>query len=230
MKLLVLGALTEELESLKSEMTDKTVLRAGAYDCDAGRIGKAEIILCKCGVGKVNAASAAASILTAITDITAVINTGVAGGIGGGIKRGDVALGLKTVHHDYDQTPDGLRKGQIQGFDSEFFDGDKQLLTAMEQVLIQEKISYKKGVIASGDQFIASKAAATRINGEFGAIACDFESAPIAQVCAIFKVPFLAMRAISDNGEEGAVGSFYEFLTVAAKHNCTAITAFCLKA
>lgn len=227
MKLLILGALTEELESLKNGMTDKTVLHAGAYDCDAGHLNSAEIILCKCGVGKVNAASAAASILTAIPDINAVINTGVAGGIGGGIKRGDIALGIKTVHHDYDQTPDGLRKGQIQGFDSEFFDGDEKLLATMEQALQKENVRYVKGVIASGDQFIASKAAATRINGEFGAIACDFESAPIAQVCAIFGVPFIAMRAISDNGEEGAVGSFYEFLTTAAERNCKAITAFC---
>ena len=52
------------------------------------------------------------------------------------------------------------------------------------------------------------------------------ESAAIAQVCALYKVPYLAMRAISDNGDEKAVESFYEFLHRAANNNARAINEF----
>lgn len=222
----ILGALDEEISSLRSAMNNMREEKAGAFDLYIGEICGKKIILCRCGVGKVNAAAAASAVLTSYTGVIRVINTGVAGGIGGGIRRGDVALGTMTVQHDYDQTPDGFRKGQIEGFDSEFFKGDKTMLSLMERALTEEKISYKKGVIASGDQFIADSATARRINREFDAIACDFESAPIAQVCALFGVPYLAMRAISDDGREDAVSSFYEFLSSAAEKNARAIKRF----
>ena len=121
------------------------------------------------------------------------------------------------------------RKGQIEGFESEFFDGDKAMLEGMENALKLENIAYHKGIIASGDRFIADKTAADKINSDFGAISCEMESAAIAQVCALYNVPFLAMRAISDNGGDGAIESFYEFLHRAAENNAKAIKRFMQK-
>ena len=226
METLVIGALNEEINGLRAALENAESRKLGPFEVHCGKFGGKSLFLCRCGVGKTNAAAATSAVLTAFPSVKRVINTGVAGGIGGGIKRCDVALGIKTVHHDYDQTPDGYRKGQVDGFDSEFFDADKKMLELMERALKNENIRYVKGVIASGDQFIASKETAKRINGEFGAIACDFESAPIAQVCALYKIPFLSLRAISDDGGDGAVTSFYEFLHSAAEKNASAIKAF----
>ena len=227
MEILILGALDEEIAGIRAAMAGVQDVQAGAFGVACGELHGHKIYLCRCGVGKTNAAAATAAILTKYPTVSWVINTGVAGGIGGGLQRGNVALGTKTVHHDYDQTPDGLRKGQVQGFDSEYFEGDKEMLSLMEQALKEEEIEYRVGVIASGDQFIASDATAKRIGKEFNAIACDFESAPIAQVCALFSKPFLSMRAISDNGGDNAVMSFYEFLHIAAANNVRAIEHFC---
>ncbi len=226
METLVIAALEEEISDLLASLKNSERYALGPFEVFRGDLNGETLLLCRCGVGKTNAAAATSAVLTAFPSVKRVINTGVAGGIGGGIKRCDVALGIKTVHHDYDQTPDGYRKGQVDGFDSEFFDADAKMLELMECALKTENIRYVKGVIASGDQFIASKEKAKRINAEFGAIACDFESAPIAQVCALYKLPFLSMRAISDDGGDDAVSSFYEFLHSAAEKNARAIRAF----
>ncbi len=226
METLILGALEEEIAGILAEMENVREEKAGPFAIHCGVLRGQRVLLCRCGVGKTNAAAAASAILATHPSVGCVLNTGVAGGIGGGLRRGDVALGAHTVHHDYDQTPDGLRKGQVQGFDSEYFAADAGVLKDMRQALEAEKIDFRVGTIASGDQFIADNTVAARIHTEFDAIACDFESAPIAQVCALYGVPFLAVRAVSDDGGNGAVMSFYEFLHVAAQKNVRAICRF----
>lgn len=231
MRTLILGALKEEIEGLKAELANAETHTAGAFEVYAGQIGGKEILICECGVGKVNAAARTAAILTKYQgQISHVINIGVAGGIGEGVKRGDVVIGIRTAQHDFDTTAGGAdtnaRKGLIDGFDSEFFDGDEWLISSLERALTEENITYHKGIIASGDQFIADSAAAKRIREEFCAISCEMESAAIAHVCKLFGLPFLALRAISDNGDEAAIGSFYEFLHKAAANNVRAVKRF----
>lgn len=221
----ILGALDEEIDGIRAALENVQVEKTGAFPVWRGSYAGKEVLLGRCGVGKTNAAAATSAALTAFPAITRVINTGVAGGLGG-VRRGDVVLGTRTVHHDFDQTPDGLRKGQVNGFDSEFFDADPMLLHEMENALHAEKIAYRKGIIASGDQFIASKDRAARIAEDFGASACEMESASVAQVCALYGVPFLALRAVSDDGGDGAVESFYAFLHAAAANNARAVLRF----
>lgn len=222
----ILGALDEEIDGIRAAMESVAEKKAGAFPVWCGKLHGKDILLCRCGVGKTNAAAAVSATLTAFAGAARVINTGVAGGIGGGVRRGDVVVGTRTVQHDFDQTPDGLRKGQVQGFDSEYFDADARLVTDMEQALRQENIAYRKGIIASGDQFIADGKKAAQIADTFGAIACEMESASAAQVCALYGVPFLALRAISDDGGEQAVSGFYEFLCAAAANNARAVCRF----
>ncbi|MCI8459648.1 MAG: 5'-methylthioadenosine/adenosylhomocysteine nucleosidase [Clostridia bacterium] len=218
----ILGALDEEIDGIRAAMQDVKEQKAGAFPVWRGRMGNHELLLCRCGVGKANAAAATAAVLTAFPQAARVINTGVAGGVGN-VRRGDVVLGVKTVQHDMDCTPDGLQKGQVPDFDDVFFKADEQLVRDLENALQQEKIAYCKGIIASGDRFIASKEEAARLAREFGATACEMESAAAAQVCALFGVPFAALRAISDDGGDNAVTSFYEFLHTAAANNARAV-------
>ena len=57
-----------------------------------------------------------------------------------------------------------------------------------------------KGLICSGDWFVDKKEDVNRIKGSFAdALAVDMESGAIAQVCHLCKVPFLALRVISDS-------------------------------
>lgn len=225
-KILVIGALRAETDELISSLKELTIKKIGVFDVSAGTYGGVEILVCCCGVGKVHAAAVASAVLTVEQSIDFVINIGVAGGISLKTHQGDIVIAEMCVQHDFDSTADGKRLGQIEGFDSEFFCSDGIALARMKAAVKSIKKPYHVGIIASGDQFINSKVKANAINFNFNAIACDMESAAIAQVCSIYKVPFLAMRAISDNGDDVALKSFYEFLEEAAKNSTAAILAF----
>ena len=63
-----------------------------------------------------------------------------------------------------------------------------------------------RGVIATGDRFVADPAFCEALRAEFGAVACEMETGAVAQVCAVNKTPFCGLRAISDNAnDEGSV-------------------------
>lgn len=225
-KILLLGAMKIEIEGLAERFACGKPRKIGAFWVREGVAGKYKILCCECGVGKVNSASAASAILCDQKDIDLVINLGVAGGVGNGLRQGDVVVGTRCVQHDYDQQADGLQKGQVNGFDGVYFECDAQAVERMAKVLAALGLRHASGVIASGDQFICSKQKAQSIRDGFSALACDMESAAIAQVCALYGVRYLAMRAISDGGDDGAVRSFYEFVTTAAEASARAVAAF----
>ena len=80
--------------------------------------------------------------------------------------------------------------------------------------------------MATGDCFVSDNEKSSKIAKTFGAISFDMESAAINQVCQTQGVSFTAMRAISDNGDDEAVKSFYEFLTEACARSTEVITEF----
>ena len=78
----------------------------------------------------------------------------------------------------------------------------------------------KKGLICSGDSFIAGGERLAQIKADFPQVtAVEMEAAAIAHVCHVFGVPFVVVRAISDAGDGEAGMSFEEFLPVAAKRS-----------
>jgi adenosylhomocysteine nucleosidase len=84
--------------------------------------------------------------------------------------------------------------GQVQGLPL-YFEGASRLLD-----LVPEREGIHKGLICSGDQFIDKLEDIKRIKGSFpDALAVDMESGAISQVCYLNKVPFLALRVISDS-------------------------------
>ena len=112
-----------------------------------------------------------------------VINLGIAGGIGPGIQPGDVVIADTLVQHDMDVTPLGLKPGQIFRLDTFDFSCDPTLLDAAQHAA-QQLASHRSyvGRIVSGDQFIADPAKSRWLHEEFDALACEMESASIAQV------------------------------------------------
>ena len=122
-----------------------------------------------------------------------VINSGVAGGADLSVNVMDVVAGARVAYHDVWCGPES-ELGQVQGLPL-YFEGSKRLLD-----LIPERGDIHRGVICSGDQFIDKMDDLKRIKGNFPeALAVDMESGAIAQVCYLNKVPFLALRVISDS-------------------------------
>jgi adenosylhomocysteine nucleosidase len=57
------------------------------------------------------------------------------------------------------------------------------------------------GTVASGDQVIASASKKQWLSTTFNALAVDMESAAVAQIATLNNVPWLAVRAVSDQAD-----------------------------
>ncbi len=223
--ILVVGAMAIEIDGLIKKLNNCVFKRVGPFSYTVGELGGMRVICACVGVGKVNSASAVSAILSS-EDVSFVINLGVAGGVGKNVRQGDVVISTRVVQHDYDQRADGLELGQVNGFSDVYIPCSNAYISKLENALKQMDVTYHSGVIASGDQFICDKNKAEFIRKTFDALACDMESGAVAQVCSLYNVDFISMRAISDGGDDGAVQDFYQFLTRAAEISIGAVTAF----
>jgi adenosylhomocysteine nucleosidase len=156
------------------------------------------VIVQKCGIGKVNAALGAAEMIAQYKP-DVIISSGCAGGNGDDVNIQDVVVSTELVYHDvYCGTAIGESVyGQVQGLPARF-KADPMLLE--KAISLQPSgISLHPGLIVTGDWFVDSKEKMREIVGHFPeAKAVDMESAAIAQTCYLRHVPFISFRVISD--------------------------------
>ncbi len=220
----IIGALEMETNGLIELMIEPKTTEIGAYKFVKGKVRGKDAVVCCCGVGKVFS-STAAVLMIAYFNVDSIINIGVAGGAKP-LKQGDIVIAERTVQHDFDAVADGVEKGTVSGFDSPYFDCDRALVGQLGEIITRLGYKFKVGTVATGDLFVGSNAKSQEISREFGAIAYDMESAAINQVCTVQNVGFTSLRAISDNGDDGAVKSFYEFVEEAAAKAIEVITEY----
>jgi adenosylhomocysteine nucleosidase len=77
-----------------------------------------------------------------------------------------------------------------------------------------------RGLVASGDQFVASEAFVRRLQEEFNAIACEMEGASIALVCEQYNTPFVVIRTLSDKADGLAHETYENMADLAADNSC----------
>ena len=67
--------------------------------------------------------------------------------------------------------------------------------------------------------FVASIDKIKWLESEFAALACEMEGASIAHVCYLNKIPFVVIRSISDNANNGAHMDFEKFTPIGVKNS-----------
>jgi adenosylhomocysteine nucleosidase len=85
------------------------------------------------------------------------------------------------------------------------------------------------GRVASGDQFICSKAQKDKIIEDTAAICAEMEGAAIAHTAYRNGVPFVILRAISDKADDSADMDYPTFEALAAQR-CAQVTMTMAKA
>ena len=163
-----------------------------------GNISGNDIVLSRCGIGKVNAALGAKSMIDNHKP-QCIISTGLAGGIDPQMRVRDVLAATQAVYHDVDCGAGlGCVLGQVQGLPARY-DADKHLIDTALAVPLASSDMLKTGLICTGDQFITDRERQNAIKRNFpDGMACDMESAAIAQTCHLYGVPFMSLRVISD--------------------------------
>lgn len=215
----IIGALELEIESLKVLMDGARVETVSSVDFYRGSINGREVVVAAAGVGKVNAAVCAQTmILKYSPDL--VINIGVAGGLSPELKIGDIAIADAVVEHDMDTTATGEPLGYIYGIEAVEMPCDNKTADMLESAVCSAGDIYvQRGIIASGDQFISTQEQRNKIIDNFGAIAAEMEGASIGHVCTMNKVPFAVLRAISDGADDDSAMDFPAFAKMAAANS-----------
>lgn len=208
MKIGIIVAMDKEMALLKPQLGGTTDVSANGFDFHIGTLGGHQIIACKCGIGKINAALGALTLIDMFHP-NMVVNTGVAGSTGSGSEPAhilDVVLADRIAYHDVWCGP-GTKWGQAAGC-PEVFECPLPAEVAAE-------IGARRGLLASGDTFIdTAEQMSSVISHQPEAVAVDMESGAIAQVCHIKDVPFACLRVISDapgtEGNSAAYEAFWE--------------------
>ena len=162
---------------------------------------KIEVTSVLCGIGKVNAASAAATLFNkGKADI--MINFGLSGIIEG-LHRGDILISTTCVEHDFDITPFGYKIGE-KPQETSIYKADESLVSHFTGLFPH----LQQGATVCGDQFISENNKKEFLRETFGAMSCDMESAAIASVCYQADIPFISIRKMSDLADESATDEY----------------------
>lgn len=222
----IIGAMHVEVETIKSLMENKTAEKIGGVEFVKGTLHGKDIVIAVCGIGKV-AAAMCTQIMILKYSPDRIINTGVGGSLSTKLAIGDIAVAESLVQHDMDTSPLGDPIGLISGLNMVNIPADKAVADLLlKGIKTLENVKGLSGVIASGDQFIASDEKKKFITENFNAIVCEMEGASIAQVCYSNGVPFGVVRAVSDCADGSSHMDYGEFLPVAAANAAKLIEYF----
>lgn len=190
-----------------------------------------ELVVVVCGIGKVNAAMCAATLINDYKP-SLVMNSGVAGALSPVVSIGDIVVGTKSVEHDMNTTPLGDKQGEVSFPNGKmlYFECDAAASRLLEEVCAGlEDTKTVRGIIASGDIFISDRSKRQLLNDRFDALACEMEGAAIGHVCVCCGVPYVILRAISDDMDENKGMDFVRFCALAAKKTVCAVKEFVIK-
>ncbi|MEG0772932.1 5'-methylthioadenosine/adenosylhomocysteine nucleosidase [Clostridium sp.] len=219
MKFGIIGAMEEEVTSLIDEMEVNHKIAKAKMVFNSGNIFNKEVVIVTSGIGKVNAA-VCTQILVDEFKVDYVINVGIAGGIGEDIYPGDIVIANTLIQHDVDTSAFGEKLGQIPRMDIFDFKCDKTLLQHAKIACAElSEVNTFVGRVVSGDQFIASGDKIKWLGKEFNALACEMEGASIAHVAYLNDIPFIIIRSISDNANNGAHMDYEKFKHIAVKNS-----------
>ncbi|MBI5821302.1 MAG: 5'-methylthioadenosine/adenosylhomocysteine nucleosidase [Verrucomicrobia bacterium] len=231
----ILGAFDDELTLLYQALAGpkEEVLRGIHFA--SGKLKGRSVIVCRSGIGKVNAAMVT-TLLIEHYQPSEIIFCGIAGGINPDLHPGDIVIAAKTAQHDFGTLrAEGM---EVRGTKSPvtwqrnplFVEPDARLMALAEAAGHRIKLAdiktsegerhprIIKGIVATGDIFVASPAKKAELRKTLGADAVEMEGAAVAQVCRDLRVSWLVIRSISDRADHNALQDVDSFTAVAAQN------------
>ena len=241
----IVAAMHPELAAVLAAMPDERRQRVATRDFWCGHWAAHEVVAVLSRVGKV-AAATTATLLIERFKVDRIVFTGTAGGVGEGVRVGDVVVAGSFMQHDMDASPLFPRfevpLTGVARFDTDA-DLSASLARAAQTVLARaadtlgadavaefalQSPRVHRGLIASGDRFVATSAESAALRAALPeALAVEMEGAAVAQVCRDFNVPFAALRTISDRADDAAHVDFMRFIDqVASRYSAAILEAY----
>lgn len=216
----VLGAMPDEIKLVYSRLTNHKEEKLGGCTFYDGTLGDKRVVLVCAGMGKANAA-AATQLLCSHFGCEGVVFSGIAGNMTGKIGVGDVVIGGTVEYHDAENRMIAESYPHLQQYVS-----DAAMVAAAENACRAAGVRYLVGKIATGDQFVGDTATKNAIAAKCSPDCVEMEGAAVAQIAAKNDVPFVILRAMSDDADENAyetlVGKPFDI-----SEYCTAAAQIC---
>lgn len=192
-----------ELEPFLSDITDCRIRETAALTFYEGMVQGIPAVLLYSGVCKVNAA-VAAQVLIDRFEVNGIINAGTAGGIAPSVRLFDTVVSERAAYHD---VAEDILTDFHPWMPSVYFESAPIFLKAAKRAA--EKTSYPVhfGTSVTGEQFITDDGRAEIIK-RFQPLSVDMETAAVAHVCYVNKVPFLSVRTVTDTAEHSGLDQF----------------------
>ncbi|WP_300361099.1 5'-methylthioadenosine/adenosylhomocysteine nucleosidase [Hydrogenimonas sp.] len=206
----VMGAMPEEIEPILARLQDVKKHEIADNIYYTALYGSLDLVIAYSKIGKVFSALTASTMIEKF-GAQKMLFSGVAGAIDPDLKIGDLIAATKLCQHDLDITAFGHPYGYVpEG--KVYVEADPRLLEIAARVAHERGITLKRGIVATGDQFVADPARKEWIGKTFDAAALEMEGAAVAVVCDALDIPFFILRAISDAADMDAGFDFDAFL------------------
>lgn len=198
-----------ESSRLRGYLKGRRVKTVSGFRYTAGTLGRHTLVCVESGVGKANAASAAAVMIAAFNP-ACVVNFGVAGAYPrSGLANGDVAVAASEIYGDEGvEEHRGFADMKAIGFPllkrgrTVFYNEFPMDRTLGRKLLAAAKRScgrdVKQGPFVTVSSCSGTKKQALRIGTRLGALCENMEGAAVAHVCARYRVPAAEVRGISN--------------------------------
>ena len=228
MRTAIVSAMHQELAAVLDLLPDEQKQQVAGREFWLGHLHGQEVVAVLSRIGKVAAATTAAVLLERF-QVDRIVFTGVAGGLATGVNRGDVVVADAFLQHDLDASPIFPRY-EVPLYGTDRFATDReltaQLASAAAQALHGTRVH--RGLVVSGDRFVSSSSESRALQAALpDALAVEMEGAAFAQVCHDYRVPFAAVRTVSDRADDDAHGDFLQFIEqVASRHSAAIVEAF----
>ena len=231
----LLGAFPPELVLIESKMQNKKDTLIQQIRFVKGMLNGKSVVLAQTGIGKVNAAITTTLMIEHFKP-KQIVFSGIAGGIDPTLLPGDIVIGTQIAYHDYGSIDDsGMHYTPTK---NAAYSKENPVFFKCDSVLVQKALSIstglsfakikrdegsfppaiKKGVIVTGDVFVASEIVTQRLRKDLNAAATEMEGAAIAQTCYQQNIPFLIIRSLSDNANHKAANDVKSFYQIAAEN------------
>jgi futalosine hydrolase len=205
-------AVALECARLREAFVVSEVIEVGRKTAWRGMLDGRPVILLPAGMGKTNAAQAATALLET-RRVRGVLGFGIAGAYpGSGLEVGDVALASAAIYGDEGvQAPDGwmstegigiplLERRDRRTFNE--FAMDSLRVERARTSLAAEDVEARVGPFVTLSCCSGTAARGEELAQRFGALCEGMEGAALAHVAAIYDVPFLELRAVSNHVED----------------------------
>jgi adenosylhomocysteine nucleosidase len=212
--ILILAALPAEADAVAPGKGESSTI--GPFAVRRLTLADRPVVLVTSGIGKVAIASAATYLIARLAPRLLLV-TGTGGALTPGMADAHWICG--AVQHDYGAArSDGFATYPPSAWP--IGPTGDPLLRARPQ---PPALALPETVIVSGDAFIEDPVLAARLNHSFGAGLVDMETAAAAQVAALHGLPWGAIKAATDEANEGSAADFHANLLAAARRAGEAI-------